>query len=507
MSSSPLRRLLGALFCLLVLVQPSVATWSIVVVDTATGEVCVASATCLANFDLKKGVPVLRVGHGGAAAQSFVDTTGKNRQLIWDELALGVGPWTILAHLDAQDNQHQTRQYGIVNFDHNPASWTGGQAGIAKKSIAGKVGTLRYAIQGNVLTSPQVIFDAEAALLATAGDLSQRVMAGMEAARALGGDGRCSCSVVAPTSCGAPPAHFAKSAHVGFIALARHGDVDGICNANAGCANGSYFLDLNIIGAPADLDPVLQLQGLYAAWRANLAGHPDGVLSTASAAAAALPADGVTQTSVHVELLDLDGGAVTSGPTVTLVPTSATPLASAGPAVQNPDGSFDFTVTAGTVAGTESFDVVVTDGVVQTMLYPPVQLRLDPPAPLHAGFDELSVAAGGSVPFTLDLGPAAAGAVYLVLGSDTGTDPGLPLGFQTLPLNWGGLLEYTLLAPGPPVLPGSLGVLDGSGRASAALVAGPGQLAPLLGVHTDWAAVGLSVPEAISNAVGLDIVP
>ena len=109
-----------------------------------------------------------------------------------------------------------------------------------------------------------------------------------EAARALGGDGRCSCTVGAPTSCGVPPPNFTKSAHVGFIVLARIGDVDGVCNPTVGCSSGRYYLNLNVIGSNRAPDPVLTLQADYALWRAALAGRPDQVHSTAALDAPAL---------------------------------------------------------------------------------------------------------------------------------------------------------------------------------------------------------------------------
>ena len=195
-----MRSLLLAPLLLLCLVQPARATWSIVVCDTATGEVIVASATCLENLDLNAALPVVRVGVGGAAAQSAIDVGAANRKKIWTQLENGKTPAEILAILATGDIWHNARQYGIVNFTDAPVKFTGGQAGGAKQAVVGTVGTLRYAIQGNVLTAKSVIFAAETALLTTPGDLGQRVMAGMEAARALGGDGRCSCAPAAPVA-------------------------------------------------------------------------------------------------------------------------------------------------------------------------------------------------------------------------------------------------------------------------------------------------------------------
>ena len=69
-----LRRLTTFLGALLVLHAPALATWSIVVLNHKTGEVCVATATCIPNFQIRRYVPVVRVGLGGAAAQSWVDS-------------------------------------------------------------------------------------------------------------------------------------------------------------------------------------------------------------------------------------------------------------------------------------------------------------------------------------------------------------------------------------------------------------------------------------------------
>ena len=51
-----------ALLCAMVLlVAPLRATWSIVIVDRLTGEVCVATATCIPNANIQQHVPVIVV--------------------------------------------------------------------------------------------------------------------------------------------------------------------------------------------------------------------------------------------------------------------------------------------------------------------------------------------------------------------------------------------------------------------------------------------------------------
>jgi hypothetical protein len=231
------------------------ATWSIIAVNRRTKEICVASATCLANFDLRQFLPVVAVGKGAGCAQSFVDQTGTNRIAIWNGLRSDNTAANILQVLQQIDPNFQTRQYGIIDMATAPVTFTGTGAGLAKFGVAGIDGDISYAIQGNVLTGNQVITDGRGSLPGPPGrpDLAGHGRHG-GGARPRGATVRCSCSPSAPTSCGVPPASFSKSAHVGFLIDARLGDVDGVCNGSVGCATGSYTLNLNVIGNTFDLD-------------------------------------------------------------------------------------------------------------------------------------------------------------------------------------------------------------------------------------------------------------
>ena len=100
-----LHRLFRTLAAVTLLAAPSLATWSIVVVNTRTGEVCVASATCISGFDLKPNLALIRVGVGGAAAQSVVDQGAVNRMRIWQAMTEGRSPEEILSLLAPQDTQ------------------------------------------------------------------------------------------------------------------------------------------------------------------------------------------------------------------------------------------------------------------------------------------------------------------------------------------------------------------------------------------------------------------
>lgn len=498
-------RLLAFLLCALVaFVGPARATWSIVVVDMATGEVCIAAATCIANEDLRELLPVIVVGRGGGAAQALVG--GDNKSYIWNGLIAGDSPQQILAALAAGPTNHQCRQYGIVDFDNAPVTFSGSNGfcvGNAQFGVAGTSGTLRYAIQGNVLTDDLVVLAAESALLGAGGDLGQRVMAAMEAARALGGDGRCSCSQGAPTSCGAPPPGFTKSAYISFVQLARIGDTDGVCTTGTGCANGDYYLSLAVKGNPSSpLDPVVSLKNRYDTWRNGLAGRPDHLRSAVDSSALRLPADGATQVTHTVRLVDVDGVALTSGGASVSV-TALGGLVAIGPVTDHGDGTYSFATTAGTNAGGERLEIVVDDGVRPVQLFPDVRLNVDPATELHCGFGAVPNDADAFVPLTLDLGAARAGWSYIVLGSASGTTPGTPFPGGVLPLVYDAVTDFTLIAPGPPFLPGSIGQLDANGRASAALAVPAATLAFLAGVRFDLAALATNGgPAVATNADG-----
>lgn len=363
-------------------VLPARATWSLVVVDRATGEVCVAGATCL-KAQLQSLLPAIAPGVGVGAAQSIVDFDGSNLALIQEGLLAGLTPQQILDQLAVVDVGHQGRQYGIVSLYAPPVTFSGANALEAKFGVTGEVGTLAYAIQGNILVGSEVVLAAEAALLATPGDLGQRVMAGMEAARALGGDGRCSCGFSNPTSCGVPPPDFTNSALSSFIVLARPGDEAGPCGqlggVVGGCTTGSYYLLVKHSGNAAAGPTVIKLQALYAEWRAQMAGITDAYKTSVEFEATPLVADGRSRAQVRLTLADLDGVPLTSGGQEVhvrrLTPEWAPALV--GPVRDLGDGTHTFDLLATTHPGRASYRIVVLDGERRVQL-PDISIYVAP---------------------------------------------------------------------------------------------------------------------------------
>ena len=500
------RFLLAPLGLLTLLATTARATWSIVVPASYTGEVCVATATCINNLQIARYVPVIVVGQGAAAAQSSVDATGVNRLLIRDSFRAEDSPAQILADLAATDSMHQNRQYGIVSlYAGDPVSFTGSGAGAAALGVVGQVGTIRYAIQGNVLTGDPVILETEQTFLDTEGDLATRIMAAMETARSFGGDGRCSCDPFHPTICGSPPPSFTHSAYTACIFLARVGDTDGPCTAT-GCGKGTYYLKEKLKGGPSDPDPVITLTRMVEVWRKSLRGVPDHILTEVDPQATRLPADGQTSTEVQLRLVDLDGVPLTQGgQTVAITDVSTVGgHATVGNLVDNGDGTFGFTITAATTPGMARFQIVITQGAETVQLFPDLEIGVDPAAEFHVGHAEVSASVGAEVPLTVDLGAISAAQPYLLLLGASGTQPGTPYGGLTIPLNSDRFLRWSLLAPDTPIWPGNHGNLDTQGRGSSVLTFPPGHLVPFVGRRFNFCAL---LPAYVTAPDGFDVQP
>jgi hypothetical protein len=133
-------------------------------------------------------------------------------------------------------------------------------------------------------------------------------------------------------------------------------------------------------------------------------------------------------------------------------------------------------------------------------------------APLSTPISSVSAAVGGSQPLTLRMGNLWSGTPYFMLGSLSGTAPGMlvDLGFAsaTLPLNFD---AYTMLClDGQAPIGGQLGLLNQFGAADAVLEI-PANLDPaFVGITVSHAAVVANwfTPRlAVTNAIGATIAP
>ena len=139
----------------------------------------------------------------------------------------------------------------------------------------------------------------------------------------------------------------------------------------------------------------------------------------------------------------------------------------------------------------------------------------DPPA-LSADKYELSLAVGGTQAFALrSPGSVPVSSFYFLLGSISGTEPGVAVGSLVVPLNPDSYLNLTFNSPNSPFLMNSLGALTpsstGGGEARASLNLPPGLAPALIGLTAHHAFVCVDIITGAvnfaSNAVPLALLP
>lgn len=500
------QRLFSVLLAVVLGAAPAQATWTIVVMDTRTREVVLAGATCVPDLQLINLCSSVAVGLGGGVTQALVYHGAKPR--IFNGLRAGQTPQEILDVILADSPVLQRQQFGVVGLHGPPVNFSGAQTIAWTGGIAGVAGDLRYTMQGNVLAGTAVLQAAEEALLHTEGDLGQRMMAAMHAAASQGGDGRCSCEGVVPSGCTTPPPGMTHTAYTSFLLIARLGDTDsttcGISGSN--CSNGDYYARLTNLGDDQVPDSVRRLQAQYAAWRADLGGRPDHFRTQVVQSDQLLQADGLDTAEVDVALFDVEGAPIVAGGATLVVTAAEDPGVTISPVQGGGDGTFHFTVTAGMTPGPLRLELVVQDGIRDVRLYPDVELEVVPATELFANQLSLSASGNGLVAFDLHA-PARPAGAYHLLGSASGTSPGVPWGGLTLPLNRDRFLQFTALKANGEHLPGTLGELDDRGRASAWLALPAAGLQALVGGRLDFVAYYPSGPEGLSNPIAIEVVP
>lgn len=229
---------------LLALLAPATAraTYSVVAADTAAGQVGGAVTSCVGS----QGVGVVyrpSVGHGGVNAQASANANGRDRAVTL--LDMNVAPADIIAMITASsfDASAATRQYGVVDLMGRAAGFTGSGAMNYKEDRQGTIGAYTYSVQGNILTSKNVIDHAETAFRTTGCDLADKMMLALEAG-ATGGEGDSRCT---------PDGIPSDAASI---------EVD-----PPGATAGSY-LKLSVAGT-GRTSAVVQLRAMFDAWRAT----------------------------------------------------------------------------------------------------------------------------------------------------------------------------------------------------------------------------------------------
>jgi uncharacterized Ntn-hydrolase superfamily protein len=169
-------------------------TFSIVAVDSITGEVGSAGASCVNLFNTPFSddtfIGVLFPGKGAINSQAYYIPANQDNATA--RMNAGDSPQEIIDWLIANDVQGNPtiRQYGIaaiVNGSPQAVGYTGTNTDDYKGHIAGT----HYAIQGNILLGQEVLDSMEAQFLRAEGDLACKLMAALQGANVVGADTRC----------------------------------------------------------------------------------------------------------------------------------------------------------------------------------------------------------------------------------------------------------------------------------------------------------------------------
>ena len=157
-----------------------VATYSIVAMDEATGELGVAVQSHW--FSVGSLVPWAKAGVGAVATQSFVKVDyGPDGLRLMES---GMTATKALEILISQDDGEAVRQIGMIDFNGNVTAHTGNRCIEHAGHIIGK----NYSVQANIMAKSTVPKAMAKAFDNSKGDLADRMMAALEAAQAEGGD-------------------------------------------------------------------------------------------------------------------------------------------------------------------------------------------------------------------------------------------------------------------------------------------------------------------------------
>ena len=155
-------------------------TFSIVAVDSATGEIGVAVQSHW--FSVGSSVVWAEPGVGAVATQSFIEPAYGPRGLAL--MRTGVPAPLVLRALVAADPDSAVRQLGMIDAGGHVASYTGRRDVPEAGSHVGRW----YAAQANLMAK-NTVWDAMArAFETTRGDLADRLLAALDAAQREGGD-------------------------------------------------------------------------------------------------------------------------------------------------------------------------------------------------------------------------------------------------------------------------------------------------------------------------------
>jgi uncharacterized Ntn-hydrolase superfamily protein len=309
-------------------------TFSIVAVDTVTGEIGSAGASCVGPIGGVGAFILSDVIEGVGGIHTQASYLSQNQQNAHARMLEGLAPQEIINWLVANDAQGNPtiRQYGIVDLIRNgeSAAYTGVNCTDYKNHVTGP----GYSIQGNILLGQVIIDTMHTVYLAASGEpLADRLMKTLEAAKIIGADTRC--------------ASRGTSSQSGFIKVVRIG------NGN------NPYLQLVVPDTPVGTDPIDVLRGQFDSWKVGLFNVVDPFLSEVSVDEDTISADGSSEAIITIIPKNNSDTLLASGLEIILSNTGAGTL---GNVVDLGNGTYQAAITAPTTSGADTVTATVISG-------------------------------------------------------------------------------------------------------------------------------------------------
>lgn len=326
-------------------------TFSIVALDTLTGEIGSAGASCVSAINGVGAYIISDVLEGRGAIHTQASWLSTNQVNARNQMLLGKSPQEIIDWLvanDAGSTPNPTiRQYGVVDLTRRgeSAAYTGVNCTNYKAHATGR----GYAVQGNILLGQSIIDTITNTYLRTPGPLADRLMAALRAARILGADTRC--------------ASRGTSSQSSFIKVVRIGD------------GSRPYLQLIVPNTPVGRDPIDSLTVHWNRWRDTTRLRTDPFLSRLRADRDTLPADGVSRALFTVTPRNNRDSLLPAGRTVRVRNSGG---GSVEAVVDSGNGVYGFALRAPAQPGTDTVSVTVTAGTDSARIAEKVVVRWRP---------------------------------------------------------------------------------------------------------------------------------
>ena len=305
-------------------------TFSICAVDTVTGEIGSAGASCVGPYNGVGAFIISDVIEGIGVIHTQAYWLSANQQNAHNKMLEGLSPQEIIDWLTANDveNNPTKRQYGIVDLVRHgeSAGYTGVNCDDYKNHLTGP----GYSIQGNILLGSFILDSMKTTFLNTQGALADKLMAALQAAKVVGADTRC--------------AVRGTSSQSGFVKVVRIGD------------GSSPYLQIIVPDTPVGTDPIDLVQGKFDDWKDSLFTFVDPFLSQIASDPDTIPSDGISQALITITPRNNSDTLLAGGLQVVLSNTGA---GSIGTVTDLGDGTYQAEITSPVTAGTDTISAAI----------------------------------------------------------------------------------------------------------------------------------------------------